>query len=139
MKDTFLLISLLFLWCLIHSLLASLPIKFFIKNRFGDKVIRYYRMAYNIFAVVSFLPIIGLMIVLHDNQLYSIPKPWVVFPLIAQFISFLFLAIGLKETGALEFLGLHVLMGQLEPEHRVINISGLYKYVRHPLYSAGLV
>jgi len=139
MTDSFLLILLLILWGLIHSILASLSLKFLIKNRFGEKVIRYYRLVYNIFAVVSFLPIIGLLIVLRDNQLYSIPKPWVVFPLLAQFLSLLFLVIGLKQTGALEFLGLHVFMGAIEPKPQSLNKSGLYKYVRHPLYSAGLI
>jgi len=139
MFNTFLLILLLFLWGSIHSILASLPIKKFIKDRYGEKLIRYYRLAYNSFAVVSFLPILGLMFVLRDIQLYSIPKPWVFIPMVVQIFSLIILTIGLKQTGALEFLGLHVFLDEKKPVPQSLNKSGLYKYVRHPLYSAGLV
>jgi protein-S-isoprenylcysteine O-methyltransferase Ste14 len=139
MNENVLLISSLFLWGFIHSILASLQIKAFIKNRFGQMVIRYYRLAYNIFAVISFSPIIGLMFILQDSKLYSIPMPWVTFPILVQLLSFYVLVIGLKQTGALGFLGLNVIIGISESEPQKLNNSGFYKYVRHPLYSAGIL
>ena len=91
------------------------------------------------FAEVNFLPIFGLMLFLRDDQLYAIPKPWVFITLIVQVLSMLILAIGFKQTGAMKFLGLHVIMGEKELILESLNKSGFYKYVRHPLYSAGLV
>jgi len=129
----------LLLWGIIHSVMASLWIKDFIRRRLGEHVFRYYRLFYNIFAGVSLLPILGLMVMLGDHQLYSIPKPWVVFFLFVQFLSLLALMIGLKQTGALEFLGLNVFIREDEPSSQNFSTRGLYKFVRHPLYSAGLV
>jgi protein-S-isoprenylcysteine O-methyltransferase Ste14 len=96
-------------------------------------------LAYNIFAGVSFLPILGCLLVLGDYRLYTIPKPWVVFFLFVQVFSLLILLIGLKQTGALEFSGLNVFLGKNLAESQSMNTSGLYKIVRHPLYSAGFV
>lgn len=137
--DSFILVPILFLWGLIHSGLASLTIKDLINNKLGERAIRYYRLAYNIFAGISFFPIIGLMIVIRDTQLYSIPKPWIAFTLFAQLLSLLILVIGLKQTGALKFLGLTPFLGEKQSESQSFITNGLYKYVRHPLYSAGLV
>ena len=139
MLNSFLLIALLFIWGIMHSIMASLPIKSFIKNKVGELASRYYRLVYNIFAVVSFLPILGFMLFLRDDQLYAIPKPWVFITLIVQVLSLAILTIGLKQTGAMEFLGLHVFVSEKELIPQSLNKSGLYKYVRHPLYSAGLV
>lgn len=139
MSENALLISSLFLWGSVHSFLASLKIKEFIKKRFGNLASGYYRLAYNIIAVISFFPIIGLMAFLPDYKLYTIPMPWVAFTLIFQLSSSAVLAIGLKQTGTMEFLGLDVLVGVKDSEPHKLNKSGLYKFMRHPLYSAGLV
>jgi len=139
MIETALLISSLLLWGFIHSFLASLKVKEFIKNKFGDLIFGYYRLFYNIFALISFFPIIGFMASLPDKKLYAIPLPWVVFSLIIQALSLVGLVIGLKQTGTLEFLGFNVLIGVPDTRRRALNKSGLYKYVRHPLYSAGLI
>ena len=137
--DSFILITPLFLWGLLHSIMASIWIKDLIRKRLGERVFRYYRLFYNIFAGVSFLPIIALMFILRDYQLYSIPKPWVFFFLFVQILSLLILVIGLKHTGALDFLGLNVIIRKNESESQSFTTRGLYKYVRHPLYSAGFV
>ncbi|MFH2038265.1 MAG: isoprenylcysteine carboxylmethyltransferase family protein [Chloroflexota bacterium] len=137
--ESLILMASLFLWSIIHSVMASLWIKDFIRRRLGERVFRYYRMFYNIFAGLSLLPIVGLMFILGDHQLYSILKPWVVFFLFVQFLSLMALMVGLKQTGALEFLGLNAFIGKDETGSQKFSTRGLYGIVRHPLYSAGLV
>ncbi|HBG75038.1 MAG: hypothetical protein A2X25_04470 [Chloroflexi bacterium GWB2_49_20] len=139
MVNDYLLVFALFLWSLVHSLLASLKVKSLFARLLGNSTFRYYRLMYNIFAGVSFLPILGLMFIMPDKQVYTIPKPWITVSLLAQILSILVLVIGLKQTGAVDFLGLNVFIEDVKPERQNLNTSGLYRIVRHPLYSAGLV
>jgi protein-S-isoprenylcysteine O-methyltransferase Ste14 len=139
MVNVYLLVMAMFLWGLLHSLLASLKVKALFARLLGERSKRFYRLVYNIFAGVSFLPILGLIFILPDKQVYAIPKPWMAFSLLAQILSILVLVIGLKQTGAVDFLGLNVFLGEVKPERQNLNSRGLYRYVRHPLYSAGLV
>jgi len=64
------------LWGLIHSLLASLGFKNFLRRVFGDGFMKFYRLLYNIFAVISITPVLYLMVSLPDKILYQIPIPW---------------------------------------------------------------
>ncbi len=47
-----------FLWGFIHSLTASHPFKAYIRRVYGTKADRYYRVAYNAVAVVSFIVVL---------------------------------------------------------------------------------
>ena len=58
----FWLIVVIALWGIVHSLLASLGFKDFLRSVLGDGPMRFYRLFYNLFAVISFLPVIYLMV-----------------------------------------------------------------------------
>lgn len=124
---------------LVHSLLASLPVKAWAQRAFGPAVLRYYRLAYNLFAGVSFLPVLALVAALPDRRLYTIPFPWSALTLFLQFLSVLALALGVFQTGAGAFLGLRQLTGRPDGSTPELVVNGLYRWVRHPLYTAGLV
>lgn len=121
----------------VHSLLASFWAKGRIRRWMGTSLDRWYRLAYNLFATVSLLPVLALPALLTDKRLYSIPSPWVYLTVIGQFLAVLALVIGLLQTGVWSFLGLRQLIGSRE-ESSSLNVTGLYRYVRHPLYTAGL-
>jgi protein-S-isoprenylcysteine O-methyltransferase Ste14 len=122
---------------LVHSLLASLWAKGRARHWMGTGVDRWYRLAYNLFATVSLLPVLALPALLSDQRLYSIPPPWIYLTLSGQFLAVLALVAGLLQTGVWSFLGLRQLVGSRE-EPSSLNVSGLYRHVRHPLYTAGL-
>jgi hypothetical protein len=63
------------LWGIVHSLLASIRFKNFLCRTFGDRFMKSYRLLYNVFAVVSILPVLYLMIVLPDKTLYQASSP----------------------------------------------------------------
>ena len=86
------------------------------------------------------LPILLLPILLIDKEIYTIPFPWVILTLTIQVLAVIALIIGLRQTGITSFLGLRqaVPAGRYHPAH-VWSPDGLYRYVRHPLYTAGLV
>jgi protein-S-isoprenylcysteine O-methyltransferase Ste14 len=125
------------LWVLIHSLLASLKIKEGVLRMIGPSAMNGYRLGYNLFSVISFLPILVLAAVLPDKFLYSIPGPWVEITLIIQLMAVLALVVGVIQTDIGSFIGLKQVMGGTINANIVT--GGLYRYVRHPLYTAGLV
>jgi len=125
-------------WGLVHSLLASIGAKEKIQHRFGAGIMRLYRLGYNIFAVLSFLPVLWLMLVLPDRPLYSVPAPWSYLMLAGQGLAGLLLLVGVLQTDTLSFIGLRQLLEPQERPSRLVT-GGLYRYVRHPLYTAGLL
>ena len=127
-----------FVWGIIHSITASSGAKDWARHALGDTGMRFYRLIYNIFSVISFGPILWLMAVLPDQVLYQIPAPWVYLSLAGQFLAIIFLAIGVLQTDTLSFVGLRQLFEGKERSSQLV-IHGLYRWVRHPLYTAGLL
>ena len=125
------------LWGIVHSWLASLGWKNFLGRTLGDGFMRFYRLLYNLFAVISFLPILSLMVSLPDETLYQISAPWSYLMLAGQIISALLLMASVMQTDILSFAGLR----QLFEEEKRGNLvtGGLYRSVRHPLYTFSLL
>lgn len=132
----YILLSLL-LWGLVHSLLASNAFKVWLTNMLGKSLMRGYRLFYNVFSLVTFLPILYLVATLPNAPLYSVPAPISYLMLLGQGISAVFLIVGVLQTDTLYFVGLRQLVEQEKPAKFVTN--GLYRLVRHPLYTAGLL
>jgi len=136
--NLFWLILSVLLWGFLHSLLASSSVKALTQRVFGAAERRYYRLAYNIFACISFLPVLVITAFTPDHDLYTIPFPWVIPVLAGQLLAVIALVIGFRQTDAWEFLGLRQLSGK-EKQPAQLTTSGLYCYVRHPLYTAGII
>lgn len=125
---------------LVHSFLASLWAKARARRWFGALADRTYRLLYNIFAVVSFLPVLALVSLLPDQPLYTIPFPWVLITSLGQITAVAALILGLFQTDAWSFLGFRQLVRPVAVDQpATLVIKGLYRWVRHPLYTAGLV
>ena len=124
---------------LVHSWLASLGIKARLKAQFGEIADRGYRLVYNLFAIITLLPVLILPVALVDQDIYRIPLPWLILTLAGQTLAVLILLAGVLQTGVLSFLGVcQFIRCEGEQEHSLV-VSGLYRRVRHPLYSAGLM
>jgi protein-S-isoprenylcysteine O-methyltransferase Ste14 len=128
-----------FVYGLVHSVLASLEVKALARRWFGPVSERAYRVIYNIFASLSFLPVLGLVALLPDHLIYDIPFPISLLTLAIQFLAVLMLGIGLLQTGLWSFLGVRQLLQPTADETPVLVVSGLYRRMRHPLYTAGLL
>ena len=127
------------LYGLVHSLLAALRVKALARRYFGSWSDRFYRLGYNIFALVSLLPVLALPALLPDRTLYTVPFPWALLSLALQGIALLALGIGLIQTDVWSFLGLRQLIEPPAAGNPELVVKGLYRWVRHPLYTAGLV
>ncbi len=127
------------LWGVIHSWLASHGVKQALRNWFGLAFERTYRLSYNVFALASLFPVVMMLAVFPDRPLYAIPEPWVYVTTILQGLAGIALIVGVMQTGPWEFAGLAQLTTRGDPQPPALVTDGLYAYVRHPLYSAGLV
>jgi protein-S-isoprenylcysteine O-methyltransferase Ste14 len=136
MNILYILLSLL-LWGAIHSLLASNAFKAWLTRLLGQRLMRGYRLFYNAFSLLSFLPILYLVAVLSDALLYSVPAPISYAMVLGQGVAAILLLVGVLQTDTLSFIGLRQLIQEESPAKFVTN--GLYRLVRHPLYTSGLL
>ncbi len=119
------------LWGVVHSILASN----FAKDMLGGA--SFYRLGYNIFAVLSFAPIVYLMATLPDRIVYQVPAPWSTLMRGGQLLAVLMLFVAFLQTDSLSFVGLRQLF-ETEKISQLVT-RGLYRVVRHPLYTFGLL
>jgi len=126
------------LYGVLHSWLASLSAKGLARRLFGPSADRFYRLVFNLIGTVTLLPLLALAVWQPGRPLYTVPPPFTWFLLGGQAAAIAVLAVGLLQTDAWHFLGVRQL---LEPagEPSRLTTGGLYRYVRHPLYTAGFV
>ena len=123
-----------------HSILASVSVKARVAHYF-PALVRFYRLLYNILALMIFVPLILYM----KDHTGTILWQW--HPPIKSFLDILALAaavgIGLTLIGfnVQEFLGLHQLRTKSKNvyEQGGMHISVVHRYVRHPWYFLILV
>ncbi len=132
-----LLVGAVVIWGTIHSWLASVRAKDRADRTFGQPAQRSYRLAYNAFAVVSFLPVLALMRALPDRTLYFVAAPWRYAMAAGEALAVILLLLALFATDVLNFVGLRQMLGDDAP-HPLVK-SGFYRWVRHPLYLFGLL
>ena len=131
----FILLLALAIWGVVHSFLASHLAKDLFRLKVGN--MNFYRLAYNIFAVISFLPILYLMATLPNQLVYEVPSPWNLVMFGGQLLSGLLLLIAFLQTDSLSFIGLRQLF-EKEKSGALVT-RGLYRVVRHPLYTFSLL
>lgn len=131
------LILAIILWGVLHSVLASTAVYDLLRRTFGTGAMRFYRLFYNLFAVISILPAIYLMLTLPDTALYQVPAPFNFMMRMGQVVSIVLLFVAVSQTDILSFAGLRQLVEE-QRDGRLIT-SGLYRYVRHPLYTFTLL
>jgi len=131
----FILLFVLAIWGVIHSLLASHLTKDLFRLRMAG--MDFYRLAYNGFAAISFLPILYFMATLPNKPIYQVPSPWNLVMFGGQLVSGLLLLVAFLQTDSLFFVGLRQLFE--EQKSGALVTRGLYRVVRHPLYTFSLL
>lgn len=138
-KDFLSILLAVLIYGFIHSLLATPWVKEHTRAWLGKETERWYRLAYNAVAVISLVPVLALPALYPDKHLYSIPFPWAFITLAIQGIAVVAVAVGVWQTGVWNFLGLQQFLYPPKPSVPKLELGGMYRWVRHPLYSAGLV
>jgi protein-S-isoprenylcysteine O-methyltransferase Ste14 len=126
-------------YAVIHSWLAGVAVKDWVNRRFGPAARRGYRLAYNLFAIISLLPMLALMVWLPDVTLYIVPAPWRWLMVAGQLLALLAAAWSLWQTDLFYFVGLRQLIDKEPAPSGSLQVEGFYRWMRHPLYSFSLV
>ncbi|MGA9190104.1 MAG: isoprenylcysteine carboxylmethyltransferase family protein [Anaerolineales bacterium] len=121
-----------------HSWLASQRVKVWLYARWPRLERRFYRLIYNIVAGITLLPVLAVPAFFPGTNLYRIDPPWVFVTLLIQAAGAMLILVGLLQTGPMAFLGLSQLMGGNDTETNLV-VSGVYRYMRHPLYTGGML
>jgi protein-S-isoprenylcysteine O-methyltransferase Ste14 len=107
---------------------------------FGPSISRFYRLFFNIIGFLSLLTVFWLVQALPDKNLYTIPPPWILVTSAFEFLAVLGLLVGVLQTGAMSFLGIkQIYQPEVTGKPVQLVVNGLYRWVRHPLYTCGLL
>ncbi|WP_284155323.1 methyltransferase family protein [Sulfuricystis multivorans] len=124
----------------VHSLLAALTVKTWVTRRW-PAVAPYYRLTYNLLALLLVLPLIKATFALDGEPLWRWTGMWI---WLANGLALAALVALWFSSGAYdmsEFLGIKPLREKRTDaaEHDAFRISPLHRFVRHPWYCLGLV
>jgi protein-S-isoprenylcysteine O-methyltransferase Ste14 len=129
-------------WCFLHSILITPTVTRFVQKHLGDKY-RFFRLFYNIVAIVSLILIWQYHPVFEDSIVFS----WDGYPRVIQ-LPILALSIGIFLAGSRnydmrQFLGLRQLF-QKQATRAItksggLAITGILRYTRHPWYLGGIL
>ncbi len=129
------------IYAVIHSLLASHTVKKWVENRIGsENYHRYYRLFFSLQAFFLFLPVLALTILLPDQRIYRISRPWIWLTLLIQVGAVYLLINSIFQTGALRFTGFAQAFNINEATRTLPLVErGMYRFVRHPIYTCMFV
>ncbi|WP_321431211.1 isoprenylcysteine carboxylmethyltransferase family protein [uncultured Methanolobus sp.] len=125
-------------FALIHSLLASLPVKRFVRRSLGSKADSLYMPVYNLIAVITLIPLGYALYKYPGEFLYVIPSPWRWFMIAGQVIG-LIVGPGALRDAPHRFKLRAQLSAPNTPEAGHLNIHGIYRWIRDPFLLSGLV
>lgn len=139
----------LFGFGLLHSVMAAESTKTLARRMIGTRHANgWYRITYNILAMLSVLPALLLALTLPDRELYRIPAPlaYIIFGL--QALGLIGILYSIRQLDVMHFSGLRQMSGWISGvEKRSASdtstsrlvVDGLHRYVRHPLYTTSLI
>lgn len=133
--NSFIIILGLAIWGIVHSFLASHLARDLFPLQIGG--FDFYRLAYNLFAVITFIPILYLAESLPDQTLYRVPAQWNLVFRSTQVLAVILLFVTFFQTDWLAFIGLRQAFGMDSRDGLVT--SGMYRLTRHPLYTFSLL
>jgi protein-S-isoprenylcysteine O-methyltransferase Ste14 len=110
-----------------------------VQSHFGSWGIQSYRLVYNLFAIITLFPVLWLAAWLPDRILYRITAPWLWLTLALQGLAILGFWLGIRQKSSSTIQGIKEFALTGEKESGELVKTGLYRWVRHPLYLAGLV
>lgn len=136
-------IIILIVFCLvafavIHSIMASLPFKRSMREKFGPRVDTLYAPVYNLIAILTIIPLVYFLYKYPGDLLYLIPSPWRWLMVAGQIAGAIIGARGLRDARSrFEFRG--QLASPHTPEAGVMDVQGVYRWIRDPFLLSGLL
>ncbi len=135
-----LLYLLLIIWCVLHSLLISMPVNNWLRQQ-GATLRGTYRLIYSLFAGLTILPLLWLQYSLPQEIIFAW-EGWLRIPQIFLLLYALIFLIGGQLVYDLSYLvGIRQWQSWQQGEelpNLPFTSKGILHYVRHPWYSAGI-
>lgn len=132
-------------FAILHSWLAGRNIKQAIQRRIGERAYHgFYRLAYNFLAVLTLVPPFAIVIFDSGNILWKIEGSVRFVLLGIQAIGVIGVVISLLQIDWQRFAGIRQVVAYFNGDplplpNEPLQIKGLYKVVRHPLYLFSLL
>lgn len=124
----------------LHSLLASRRFKAALMRLFGPDSLRWHRFLFSVIGGLTILPILALIALLPDRPIYAVGRPYSTLLDLLRLAGLIGLVYGVLQTGFMNFIGLDRALDPAavnRPPRLVTN--GLYRWVRHPLYTSAFI
>lgn len=119
------------LFCGLHSLLAALSIKQWMRERMGTSF-KYYRLGYTIFAFITLAIVVYYGVTLESSYLYNRSSITNIIGIIIAASGLIIMAICIKKY----FISLSGLKSLFqESPTNTLMVGGIHQFVRHPLYT----
>lgn len=124
----------------LHSLLASLSVKKLLDERFPS-LTPYYRISFNLFAVVSLLPQLTLMMAWRGSTIIQWSGWWSILMNGIALLAVVMFYHSMRFYDMPEFMGIRQVKNRLHDinDTTPMCISPYHRFVRHPWYSFALV
>lgn len=121
-------------FCVLHSLLASISLKQWLAKKWGT-AFRYYRLYYTLLAFISFTAVLVYQILLSSPFIFSPTLLSYIAGILIGITGLAIMAVCIKKY-FLNLSGLKTLfIDEINTGNKLI-ITGIHRYVRHPLYSS---
>ncbi|MCD4673421.1 MAG: isoprenylcysteine carboxylmethyltransferase family protein [Anaerolineaceae bacterium] len=123
----------------IRSGLASWRTRKLAKRVLGEKIYQAYRLFLTLVIIIGGLGLIYLVDTLPDVKIYHLGLPWVLLTIPVQVLCFAGALASLNQTDIWDLTGIRRLFCPEKEEPPTLVISGMYYWVRHPLYVCALL
>ena len=142
MKPYVVLVLLWTAWCSLHSFLISRPADGFLKRRL-QAWYRYARLAYNVLALATLVPVVAFTWSLRGAPLFSWGGPWRIVQAVILLAALCFFAGGARRYDFLQFAGIRQIREENDctvlTDDCSLDTRGILGVVRHPWYSGGIL
>ena len=118
----------------IRSWLTSWRTRKLFKQLLGEKIYRAYRLVLTMFTIIGGLGLVYMVDILPDIDIYILGMPWVLLTIPIQVLCFAGAIASLNQTDIWDLTGIRRLFRPEKEETQSLVISGMYYWVRHPLY-----
>jgi len=128
-------------WCTMHSLLITRSVIAFFKNILKEKF-AYYRLYYNLFSILTLIPILFYPFSIRERVLFDWPGAWLLLKLAMYIAAFKLFYGGYRVYDLQYVVGLKQIRyfsTEKKSEPMSFKTSGILEYVRHPWYAGGIL